>query len=207
VLTKIGNVELILFDNVMSLVSGEMKEEEPWRQTMPFVHSLTKRKIGQVWFHHTGHDETKSYGTKTREWQMDTTLFGSSVERDDADVSMKLEFRKARERTPLTRMDFIDIEVALVNDAWVYSSAEGGNKEAPSPTGKKFLDALWNALAGDEATLVVGRRRVSLEVWKPCSSSAMGFLLRPLEWKQVVMLCCTKPQVVWLKTVSFAYVF
>ena len=30
------------------------------------------RSIGQMWFHHTGHDESKSYGSKAREWQMDT---------------------------------------------------------------------------------------------------------------------------------------
>jgi hypothetical protein len=30
-----------------------------------------------MWLHHTGHNETQSYGTKTREWQMDTVLFGT----------------------------------------------------------------------------------------------------------------------------------
>jgi RecA-family ATPase len=94
VITKIGGVEFITFDNVMSLVSGDMKDEEGWRQTLPLQHSLTRRKIGQMWLHHTGHDEKKSYGTKTREWQMDTVLFGESIERPDTDVSIKLEFSK-----------------------------------------------------------------------------------------------------------------
>jgi hypothetical protein len=29
---------------------------------------------GQLWVHQTGHDETKGYGTKTRQWQMDVVI-------------------------------------------------------------------------------------------------------------------------------------
>jgi hypothetical protein len=165
-IAKIGKVELIIFDNIMSLVAGDMKDEEGWRQSLPFQHSLTRRKIGQLWLHHTGHDESKSYGTKTREWQMDTMLFGSRIERPDTDVSIKLEFRKARERRPENRADFADISIALVDDEWTYSSPEGGTKTRPSPLGQKFLDALRNALAGDDATTSAGIRRVSIEGWK-----------------------------------------
>jgi hypothetical protein len=166
VIKRIGKVEFIDFDNIMSLVGGDMKEEDGWRQTLPFIHSLTRRKIGQLWLHHTGHNENQSYGTKTREWQMDTVLFGARLERPDTDVSMKLEFRKARERTPQTRGDFEEISVALVDDEWIYSSPDGVTKSRPSPLGSKFLDALVNALASDEATTVTGRRRVGLEAWK-----------------------------------------
>jgi hypothetical protein len=116
VITKIGGVKFIIFDNVMS---GDMKDEEGWRQTLPLQHSLTRRrKIAQMWLHHTGHNENQSYGTKTREWQMDTVLFGQRLERPETDVSMKLEFRKARERTPATRADFAEMSVALVDDEW-----------------------------------------------------------------------------------------
>jgi AAA domain len=166
-IAKIGKVELIIFDNVMSLIAGDMKDEEGWRKTLPFMHSLTKRKIGQIWLHHTGHNENQSYGTKTREWQMDTVLFGSRVERPDTDVSFKLEFRKARERTPLTRADFADIDVALVDDEWTYSNPDGGGaKMVPSPHGQKFLNALVNALASDDVTTISGRRCVTIEAWK-----------------------------------------
>jgi hypothetical protein len=30
--------------------------------------------IAQVWLHDTGHDTTKGFGTKTREWEMDTVI-------------------------------------------------------------------------------------------------------------------------------------
>jgi hypothetical protein len=163
---RIGTVDLIIFDNIMSLISGDMKEEESWRQTIPWQHSLTKRKIGQLWFHHTGHDEGRSYGTKTREWQMDTIPFLEKVEREDTDVSFKVEFRKARERTPETRGDFADLNVALVNNEWTHSGADGTSKAKPSPTGTKFLEALINVLAGDDAFTYAGRRCATMEAWK-----------------------------------------
>ena len=54
---SIGGVDLIIFDNIMSLIAGDMKDEESWRQTLPWVRSLTRRNVGQIWIHHTGHDE------------------------------------------------------------------------------------------------------------------------------------------------------
>jgi len=167
VIIRIGGVDLIIFDNIMCLVAGDMKEEEPWQQTLSWLKTLTKRSVGQVWLHHTGHDETKSYGTKTREWEMDTVAFGERIEREDTDVSFRLTFPKARERTPLTRADFADINVALVDDEWTYSNPDGsGDKMQPSPHGQKFLNALINALAGDIVTTISGRRCVTLKMWK-----------------------------------------
>jgi RecA-family ATPase len=61
---KIGGLDLIIFDNIMSRTAGDPKDPEPWQQTLPWALSLTKRKIGQLWIHHTGHDETRSYGDK-----------------------------------------------------------------------------------------------------------------------------------------------
>src|SRR5262249_4665850 len=72
VIRDLGGVDAIIFDNVMALIAGDQKDEEGWRQTLPWVKSLTQRNIGQLWVHHTGHDESRGYGTKTREWQMDT---------------------------------------------------------------------------------------------------------------------------------------
>ncbi len=97
-----------------------MLTADTWRETLPWIRSLTKRGIGQMWVHHTGHDATRSYGTKTREWQMDTVIHMEKVERLDTDVSFKITFRKARERTPETRSDFEDVNIALVKDAWVH---------------------------------------------------------------------------------------
>jgi hypothetical protein len=58
-----SGAEFMFADNIMSLIGGEMKDEEPWRLTLPWILSLTRRRIGQVWVHHTGHDKTHGYGT------------------------------------------------------------------------------------------------------------------------------------------------
>ena len=108
--------DFIVFDSIMCLLAGEMKEGQSWAAVMPWVRSLTRRQIGQLWLHHTGHDENRSYGDKTKEWQLDTVMHMEAIEREDTDVSFALEFRKARERTPATRADFQRARVALIGE-------------------------------------------------------------------------------------------
>jgi AAA domain len=163
----IGGVDLIVFDNIMSLVAGDQKDEEGWRAILPWARSLTRRNIGQLWLHHTGHDETRGYGTKTREWQMDTVIHLEKIERPDTDVSFLLSFRKARERTPTTRADFEDVKIALVEDAWISSRAEGTHKQKVSPLARKFLEALQDAAADTgEADKMFSCPTASLERWR-----------------------------------------
>ena len=78
----------------MALVMGDMRDEDAWREPYRWSIELTRSGVGQVWVHHTGHDASRSYGTKTKEWRMDTTLHGTKFERPDTDVSLLLEFRK-----------------------------------------------------------------------------------------------------------------
>jgi AAA domain len=165
-IARIGGVDLILFDNVMSLIAGDMKDEEGWRQTLPLVKSLTQRKIGQLWVNHTGHDETRGYGTKTREWQMDTVGHLEEVNRPDTDVSFQLSFRKARERTPTNRADFADVRIALVNDRWISQTAAGGAAAKLPPLTRKFLDALREATVGNEANKIHGCPAASIVTWR-----------------------------------------
>jgi RecA-family ATPase len=63
-IARIGRVGLVIFDSVMCLINGNMKDEVPWNQAMPWIRSLTHSRIGQLWVNHTGHDETRQYGTK-----------------------------------------------------------------------------------------------------------------------------------------------
>jgi RecA-family ATPase len=166
---KIGGVDLIIFDSVMCLLAGSMREEEPWAQTLPWIRLLTKRNIGQIWVHHTGHDETRSYGDKTREWQLDTVVFLTPDKQATADISFALEFRKARERTPETRDDFRDVKIALGKDEWTYDGAPIAKSEQITPTAKRFLDALNNVLAsGDcnETRKIGGRLAASTNAWQ-----------------------------------------
>ena len=167
--------EFIVFDAIMCLLIGEMKEGEQWAQVMPWVRSLTRRRIGQLWLHHTGHDEKKSYGDKTREWQFDTVMHMETIEREDTDLSFSLEFRKARERTPATRADFERARIALVDDRWAIEAPAVAAPGRVSPLGLRFLSALHNALAGDDVTTRHGCRAVSLELWR-AECVAIGLL-------------------------------
>jgi hypothetical protein len=48
-IAAIGGADLLILDNVQALLSGDMKEEEPWQQTLPWIRDLTRRGIGQIW--------------------------------------------------------------------------------------------------------------------------------------------------------------
>lgn len=165
----IGGFDFIFFDNVMSLTSGNQREEETWTATQPWVRSLTTRGIGQLWVHHTGHDAAHSYGTKTREWQMDLVGGLFPVERPDANVSFKLSFEaphgKARERTPTTREDFREVDIALVDDHWAYRGPQGNpdaGKGKITDDDKAWLVELKNVEAARQGDDV----RVPLNDWR-----------------------------------------
>ncbi|WP_316196855.1 AAA family ATPase [Bradyrhizobium sp. SZCCHNS3053] len=160
-------IEFVVFDNIMSLTLGDQKDPLVWQQVLPFAMALTRKCVGQIWIHHTGHDTSKGYGDKSREWQMDTVGHLEAVEREDTTVSFILKLPKARERTPATRAEFQDVKIALVNDRWE-GSLEGRHAE-PLPIApgiQKALDALLNVLAGDDVTMLPGNRRaVNRDQW------------------------------------------
>jgi hypothetical protein len=160
VIAGIGGLDLLLLDNVMSLIGGDQKEEEGWKQIMPWVRSLTQRCIGQFWIHHTGHDATHGYGTKTREWPLDTVVHLEEITRPETDVSFQLSFRKARERRPDNRAQFADMKVALVGDRWTWEPAEPIVRgKPPSPLAIKFFEAL-------KTVVMTGGTRASMEKWE-----------------------------------------
>ena len=159
---RIGGVDFIIFDNIMCLISGDMKEEDSWRDTLPWIRWLTRRSIGQMWLHHTGHDSTHSYGTKTREWQLDNLIRLEPVDQPGIDVSFKLSFEKAREREPSNRRDFEDVTVALVDDAWTFSRVSGAGQKPMSPMGGAFYRALCHACD----RMVEGCEGTTIEQWR-----------------------------------------
>jgi hypothetical protein len=136
--------DLILFDNIQALISGDHTKEESWSPVLTWVRSLTKRHIGQIWFHHTGHNEGHSYGTKTREWQMDTCILLERVT-DAEGLTFTLKFTKARERTPDTHEDFNEVTITLRNDQWEITKA-GAKASKISGAPKVALDLLKRAI-------------------------------------------------------------
>ena len=149
----LGGVDLIIFDNVMSLITGDHKDEVPWSEVLPMVTKLTRNKVGQVWIDHTGHNTARQYGTSTKAWRMDTVGILSELTPEQlggADLGFKLSFDKARRRTPENRHEFEISKILLQGDTWS-SELEGGKKLKPGvklPPGQmSFYNALMDALA------------------------------------------------------------
>jgi hypothetical protein len=154
-IAKLGGVDVVIFDNVMSLIGGDQKDEIPWTETLPLVSSLTSKRIGQVWLDHTGHNTDRQYGSATKAWRMDavgvmTPL--SDDQRDRHEVAFSLSFEhpgKARRRTPDNWADFETCTIRLKDDRW--SSAPVGGRGGPtlgkvSPARQVFYQALVSAI-------------------------------------------------------------
>ena len=98
-----------------------MLDEATWAPMKPLVCELSGRHIAQVWFNHAN-DLGKSFGDKTREWEMDTVAKLSKVEGDE--TAIRLEFLKARLRTPKTAGQFAPL-IIRPSDDWSYEIAKG----------------------------------------------------------------------------------
>jgi hypothetical protein len=166
---QLGWVDFVILDNVQSLLLGDMKDEVPWQDTLPWIRSLTSRSTGQLWVHHTGHEESRSYGTKTREWQLDTVILLRRIENSSADIEFMLEFTKSRERAPHNRADFETVNVTLANDRWkVQGTGRKSAAKPPSPLARRFHAALLDALVsyGTPRPQSANRPSVSMKEWK-----------------------------------------
>lgn len=118
IIKELGGVDFIIFDNIMSLTIGDLKESDSWQAMRPKVKELQRQRIGQLWVHHVGHDRTRSYGDKTREWDIDATIIGERADANGADVAIKLNFLKARRRRPTTAADFEPVTIELRDGEW-----------------------------------------------------------------------------------------
>ena len=115
-----------------------MTEEESWDPIKPLVRRLTSRRIAQIWLHHTGHDTSKGYGTKTREWELDTvgilTNASGDESEDDGDeaaTKIQLEFTKKRLCTPANFKQFATKILTCSEDGFTF---EDGKKRPPGKT-------------------------------------------------------------------------
>jgi len=153
-LKAIGGVDLVVFDNVMSLIAGDQKDEVPWSETLPLVQELTNRRVGQVWLDHTGHNSDRQYGSSTKAWRFDAVGCMSPLAGGDPRTTgFTLSFEhpgKARRRTPDNCQQFETQTIRLQDDRWTSEPTQpvqGGNKsERPRPAAvaqhKALLDAL-----------------------------------------------------------------
>lgn len=151
----IGAVDVIIFDNVMSLITGDQKDEMPWSETQPLIAWLTSNRIGQIWLDHTGHKTDRQYGSSTKAWRFDAVgimaALASSAKAPD-ELAFTLSFDhpgKARRRTPDNRQDFEPCTIRLRADCWSSEPARGraGKKTAVSAKARSYHGALLEALA------------------------------------------------------------
>jgi hypothetical protein len=116
--------DLIIFDSIMCLLIGSMLDEAAWMPMRPFVRWLTANHIAQVWLHHAN-DVGKSFGDKTRGWEMDTIVFLSHPIGEDGepdDTAIRLEFPKKRLCTPANAEQFLPLLIHL-DDDWRFEAA------------------------------------------------------------------------------------
>jgi hypothetical protein len=146
------HVDGIIFDNVMSLVSGDQKDEEPWSQTLPLVTALSKRRIAQVYLDHTGHNTDRQYGSSTKAWRFDTVGIMTPLpdsQRQRHEIAFTLSFEppgKTRRRTPANWQDFETVTIRLSGDRWTFEP--GGKPLAKlSPAGQLWHKALRDVIA------------------------------------------------------------
>ena len=122
---------------VMCLLVGTMAEEESWAPVKLLIRKITSERIGQIWLHHTGHDTSKSFGTKTREWEMDTVL---KLTTGEDDQSIFMEFTKARLRMPKTASQFKPRTIVRDETGWTVIG------EGQTTTAKSDVEILKRAI-------------------------------------------------------------
>jgi hypothetical protein len=166
----LGGVDVVIFDNVMSLITGDQKDEVSWSGVMPLVQELTRRNIAQLWLDHTGHNTDRQYGSSTKAWPFDSVGVMAPLKDDQCvarEVAFTLSFDfpgKARRRTPDNWHDFETCIIRLKDDRW---TSEPVNKDASkigkvAPSREPYYDALLAAVAKSSDA---GPGRTSLSTW------------------------------------------
>jgi hypothetical protein len=133
--------DLIIFDSIFCLLVGSSKEEDTWAPMKPFVRELTRRHIAQIWLHHAN-ESGKSFGDKTREWEMDTVVFLSHPLGEDGEPNrsaIKWEWRKARLRTPANADQFEPL-IIRPGENWSVEAAPKGAKPAGRASTQKIIE-------------------------------------------------------------------
>jgi hypothetical protein len=156
-IAELGGVDVVFFDNVMSLVIGDQKDEIPWSETLPMVAKLTAKGIAQVWFDHTGHNSAQQYGSSTKAWRFDAVGIMTRLGEDQRaarETAFTLSFEppgKARRRTPANWDHFAPHVIRLQDDQWTSETVtEAGPREVKIPPSRVvFYEALIAATVRD----------------------------------------------------------
>lgn len=155
-LVELVKPEGIAFDNTMSLVPGDQKDEVPWSGALLLVSELTRQGIAQIWLDHAGHNTDRQYGSSTKQWRMDAvgmmTPLAADQSRKPGEAAFNLSFEppagKARRQTPENLGDFANVVIRLTDDQWTSEPAAGAEAAARlSPKCQLWHLALLDALS------------------------------------------------------------
>lgn len=148
--------DVVIFDNVQSLVIGALRDEETWIPVLDLVRWLTSQRIAQIWIDHTGWNTERQYGSSTKSWQFDTvgimTPLPEELRRAE-ELGFTLSFEapgKARRRTPENWREFAPHIIRLDQGRWTSEAADGkpvesAEKKLP-PSRVPFFGASQNAV-------------------------------------------------------------
>jgi AAA domain len=136
---RLGGIDHVTFDNLASLTASCLRDDDGEAVLKDLRRALTKERIGQLWLHHTGHDTTRGYGIKAREWHLDTVMVGERLQKPATDVAFTLKFSKCRRRTPGNRTDFESVEVMLARGQWTSAIPEPAQKDRSMGRNQKLV--------------------------------------------------------------------
>jgi hypothetical protein len=150
--------DVIVLDNVQALITGDLRDEVPWTETLPLVTALTTRRIGQLWCDHTGWNTARQYGSSTKAWRFDSVGIMTPLSDDDRrqrhEVAFTLSFDppagKARRRTPDNWEEFSPHIIRLCDGRWTSEPTDPAAKKVEikvTPMDEAHHSALLDALA------------------------------------------------------------
>jgi hypothetical protein len=161
--------DLIVFDSVMCLTVDAMTDDRSWRPVAELMGWLTGRRIAQIWVHHTGHDPNRGFGTKSREWRLDTVVLLTEADNEglsaEEGAPVEMRFKKARLRTPQNSDEFQELKIAHGPEGWrVVERLSDKQEERPlsdrAILTRAFCNAYDELAGGVEGSGYVGDYRI-----------------------------------------------
>lgn len=135
--------DVIFFDSIMCLLTGDIKTPEAWAPVLPLVRGLSAKRIAQVWLHHAN-DIGRAFGDKTREWQMDTVASLAKLAKVEGNAeAIGWKFTKTRLKTPHNRDQFTP-RIIYPGEDWRVEITQAGGRGKSSDaenTQRAFINA------------------------------------------------------------------
>ena len=125
-----------------------MIDEENWLTLKPLIQRISSQRIAQVWLDHTGHNTGRSYGTASKQWEMDAVLILSKPDPEAEEI--RVEFTKKRLCRPETAHLFQPL--SLTRDPVLGWTSKAAPREAAGTSGgtnqRWFLEVLDDLAEG-----------------------------------------------------------